>query len=55
MHEIAHALGMFHEQSRTDRDKYVTIKWDNIKEGKCFNLLILNSLGHINYTKILSK
>merc|ERR550519_549641 len=33
LHEMYHALGFFHEQSRFDRDDYVTIMYDNIQSG----------------------
>jgi len=34
LHEMIHALGLHHEQSQPDRDKYVRILWQNIKRGK---------------------
>ncbi|XP_028630720.1 meprin A subunit beta [Grammomys surdaster] len=41
-HEFLHALGFWHEQSRADRDDYVTIVWDRILEGREHNFNIYN-------------
>lgn len=31
---LGHVIGYLHEHTRPDRDRYVTVKWENIKKGK---------------------
>jgi hypothetical protein len=57
IHEIGHAAGLWHEQSRADRDAWVTIKWENISPGQEHNfaqhITDGDDVGNYDYDSIM--
>jgi len=57
IHEIGHAVGLFHEHTRSDRDAFIALRHDNIQPGKEFNFDILEAgvvlLGEYDYGSIM--
>lgn len=46
IHELLHAAGFWHEQSRSDRDRFVIINWNNINEDLKSNFDMHRNTGY---------
>jgi subtilase family serine protease len=56
IHEIGHSIGLQHEQSREDRNRFVIVQMDNVEPGKESNFVQTASssdLGAYDYASIM--
>ena len=57
LHEMGHIIGLWHEQSRSDRDSYITLNYNNVIKGSWSNYAIATdnqqTLGLYDYASVM--
>ena len=53
LHELGHAVGLIHQQSREDRDTYVTIGWKNVKDSAKNNFMKI--MSNSDFDRVVSQ
>ncbi|KAL1419742.1 hypothetical protein MTO96_004665 [Rhipicephalus appendiculatus] len=48
VHELLHVLGLWHEQSRADRDRYVRVVWNNVVPRFKANFMKTNRVPYLD-------
>lgn len=49
IHELVHSLGYDHMQNHAERDKFVRIKWENIRPSEAHNFDKVNPKKYSNF------
>ncbi|KAH3800018.1 hypothetical protein DPMN_153643, partial [Dreissena polymorpha] len=51
LHELGHAIGLYHEHSRPDRDKFVFVHYNNITKNMSHEFDKIDPREYVNFNK----